>query len=172
MENYNDGLDISTQEQEQDEAETSTESIEELKAKLEKAEELAHNYKIRAEKVEAKLKAPTETKTPKKESSEFSQSDLYALIKNDVAEEDIPEVADYAKLKGITVSEALKSTMVKTLLRTKSEERLSAEASNTGPAKRGSTKNSEDTLLSKAKNGELPNSDEDIMRLVIARRKQ
>src|SRR5690606_10314539 len=46
----------------------------------------------------------------------LSQKDMFALIKADVHEDDISEVADYAKLKGITVAEALKAPVVKTIL--------------------------------------------------------
>jgi len=177
MDTQNDDLDILTQEEEVDtlsdvQEEDNTETVEELKARLQKMEEIVRNQKIRAEKAEAKAKTIKETSTPKKDNKDFqlSQSDLYSLIKGNVAEEDISEVTDYAKLKSISVSEALKSPFVKTLLKEKDEERKTAQVTNTGAAKRGISKISDDALLEKAKKGEFPDSDEDIMRLVMARR--
>ncbi len=113
---------------------------------------------------------PKEIETDKK--VEISQVDLYALIKENVPQEDITDVTEYATLKKISIADALKSTFIKTLLSEKTEERKTAEATNTGAARRGSVQVSGDTLLSKASKGELPESDEDLERLVDARLNQ
>ena len=76
---------------------------------------------------------------------------------------------DYAKLKGISVSEALKSSVVKTILAEKQEERKTANATSTGNARRGSTKLNPSQLLEKANKGEMPDSDEDLDALIKAR---
>lgn len=109
-----------------------------------------------------------ETVTPKENG--ISQTDLYALIRANVAEEDIQEVVDYAKLKNIPVSQALKSNVVKTILSEREEERKTANATNVGKAKSAPSRASEETLLEKARSGELPERDEDIIRLVKARK--
>ena len=144
--------------------ETAEESIEEVKARLAKAEELANNYKIRAEKAEKGNKKPPTAP------SVTSTKDLLALMEAKVSDEDIEEVEDYAKYKGISISEALKSSTVKTLLAERREKRDVANATNTGSARRSPSKQSDDVLISKASKGEMPESSEDIARLIRARK--
>ena len=133
--------------------ENAEESVEEVKAKLLKAEELAKNYKIRAEKAE-KLVKPNKVET-KVEAPKVSMSnhDFLALVNAKIHEDDIVEVEDYAKFKGISIAEALKISTVKTLLAEKEEMRKVANATNTGNARRSSTKPSSDTVLSNARSG-------------------
>jgi hypothetical protein len=111
---------------------------------------------------------PVAKKAPKvaSDSDKLSQTDLIAIIKAEVPTEDIAEVTDYAELKGISVLEALKSSVVKTILKEKAEERNTAEATSTGASKRGSSKVSDDTLLSDYDKGKLPESEKDMDRLV------
>jgi hypothetical protein len=52
----------------------------------------------------------------------------------------------------------------------KDEERKTANASNTGKARVGSTKMTDETLLSNASKGIYPEKDEDIERLIMARK--
>jgi hypothetical protein len=140
--------------------------------KLKKAEEIAENQRIRAEKAEKELKEGKKSEhkevTPKTDS--LSQTDLIAILKADIAEEDISEVTDYAKLKNISITEALKSSVVKTILSEKNEERKTANATATGNARRGSTKQTPSQLLDNARKGELPDSDEDLEKLIKARK--
>lgn len=146
------------------------ESVDEVKAKLAKTEELANNYKIRAEKAEKKLKEPKEIKDVEKKSSDNSLStkDLYALTFSKVAEEDIDEVLDYAKFKKISVSEALKTSTVKNLLKEKEEQRNIANATNTNTTRRSNAKLSDEAVIEKAKKGNIPQTDEEISRLAEA----
>ena len=102
------------------EQETS-ENTEELKARLEKAEELAKNYKIRAEKAEKANKTKVEVASKPQSNGDLSSKDLYALMEAKVAQDDIDEVIEYANLKKISVSEALKSNVVKSILSDKAE---------------------------------------------------
>lgn len=132
-----------------------------------KLKELADNYKIRAEKAEAKAKEGKET-APKTEMS-LSQPDLIALVKGDVAEEDIDDVADYAKFKNISVKEALKSSVVKSMLAERKEERATAEATQTGAKRKGTSAASGDELLQRAEQGKVPETKEEIAALVDAR---
>ena len=155
-------------------SEESDESVEEIKSRLAKAEELANNYKIRAEKAERAAKGSKEPQSQKQTPAAggMSTQDLYALMENKVASEDISEVQEYAQLKGISISEALKSTVVKSILSEKTEMRNVASASNVGSAKRGSGKLSDEALLANVKKGIMPDSDEDMMRYVQARQKK
>lgn len=140
------------------------ETIEDVKAQLEaekalrtKADEIAENQRIRAEKAEKAGKTavePAKKATPK--AGEMSQDDLYAVIKADVPQEDINDVKEYATLKGITVAEALKSNVVKTILADKAEQRNIAEATNTGTARRGAANIPDSTLVENASKGNLP----------------
>lgn len=138
-----------------------------------KSEELANNYKIRAEKAESEAKAK-EAKEVKVEptpiNDSLTQSDLLAIVRANIADEDIDEVRDYANLKHISVSEALKSSVVKTILSEKDEERKTANATSTGNARKGSERQTPSQLLENAKKGILPDSDEDLEKLILARK--
>lgn len=147
---------------EEDETE---ETVEEVKSKLAKAEELAKNYKIRAEKAEKK----SEKTEIKPKTQEISPIDVYALMQANVAQEDIPEVQDYAKMKGISLADALKTDVVKTILADATEKRKTAEATNTGTARRSNSKTTDEGLLNAARKGQMPESDDDINRLINAR---
>jgi LPS O-antigen subunit length determinant protein (WzzB/FepE family) len=151
--------------------ETVEENVDDVKAKLLKAEELANNYKIRAEKAEKLAKTiKVEAKPDTSKPVSMSTRDYIALVNNKINEEDIGEVEDYAKYRGISIAEALKSSVVKTLISEKEEIRKTAQATNTSNARRGSSQVSPETLLNKARKGEVPESDEDIMKLVRARK--
>lgn len=146
---------------------------EDLTAKLSKAEEIAKNQKIRAEKAEQELRAlkktpmaekPKEKETPKNE-PEMSLKDIRAL--QDVHDDDVDEVIDFAKYKGVTIAEAKKSTVIQTLLRTKEEERKTAEATNVSGARRGSSKVTGEELLNRAAKEDL--TDEEMVLAARAR---
>lgn len=172
--NSQEEADLDTASEENNEEQDDSEDVETIKSELQKAKELAQNYKIRAEKAERAAKGSKESH-PQKQASKadaLSTQDLYALMENKVASEDIQEVQEYAQLKGISISEALKSSVVKTILSEKSEMRNVASASNVGSAKRGSSKLSDEALIANVKKGIVPESDEDIMRYVQARQKK
>lgn len=109
----------------------------------------------------------TVKETPK--DSTLSQEDLITIARSDIHEEDLPEVLEYAKFKGVSVKEALKSPMITTLLATKTEERKTAEATAMGEQRRGAGATPEGKLLADASRGILPESDADIARLAEAR---
>lgn len=138
-----------------------------------KAEEIAENQRIRAEKAEKKVKGvetkpePVETKT---NAPELSAKDLYAMMEAKIPQADIDDVLEYAKFKNIPVSEALSTSAVKAILAEKQESRSVADASNTGTVRRGSSKISDETLLAKASKGELPDNDDDLRRLIRLRK--
>ena len=170
MDNQNDEeVILNTQEETTDSNEVGTdessESLEELKERLAKAEELANNYKIRAEKAEQKSERTETPKVAPKKSSDLSPADIIALTKANIDPEDIEEVLEYSKFKNIPLAEALKSSVVKATLSEKNEMRQSAQATHTGTTRRGNSQISDSKLLEDAKKGILPDSDADIERL-------
>lgn len=177
-ENLNDDAIIS-KEQEDADLDTANETVEELKERLaeeaekrEKAEELSNNYKIRAEKAEKLNKVSKPEPVSKDESpkaGELSSKDLIALMEAKVSADDIDEVTEFAKFKGITVAEALKTSYIKATLVERTEQRNTASASNVGGAKRSSGKTPDDVLLAKAAKGELPDNDADMDRVIKLR---
>ncbi len=112
-----------------------------------------------------------EVKTEKKDEvkAELSQSDLITLTRSDLHEDDIPEVMEYAKLKGVSVKEALASSVVKAILETNKEARTVADATNTGKTAKTTSGTSDDELMANAKKGIMPESDEDMSRLAKLR---
>ena len=149
--------------------ETNTEAEEvvvEENPELKKAKELANNYRIRAEKAEAlakQLKKPEEKETPKK-SEEYSLQDIRAL--QDVHDDDVDEVVEFARFKGISITEAKKSLTVQNLLNAKKEERKTAEATNVGGSRKGSSKSTAEEIHEKAMSGQVPESDEDMKKMI------
>lgn len=96
----------------------------------------------------------------------LSSNDVIAVINAKIPQEDIADVADYAKFKKISVAEALNDSVVKLMLADKAEQRKIAEGTATGDGKkRGSSKLSDEALLANASKGILPESDEDMSRL-------
>ncbi len=163
--NQQEGADLDTADEEQEE------TIDDVRARLTqaeearlKAEEIAENQRIRAEKAERKAKEQPEAKPeakPSREKDGLSSMDTIALIGAKVTEkEDIDEVLDYAKLKGLSISEALKAGVVKTILAEKAEQRQTAAATNTGAARRGTTKISDEQILANASQGKYPEDPE------------
>lgn len=139
-------------------------------AKAAKAEEIARNQRIRAEKAERELKAlkgnkeeekGAEKTTPK---HDYSLKDIRALA--DVHDEDVDEVIEFANFKGISIAEAKSNATIKTLLKNKSEERNTASAANVAQTKKGSGGNSDQKLLSDFESGIVDINDVD--RLVAA----
>lgn len=145
--------------------ESSEGDIEDMKARLAKAEELANNYKIRAEKAEKRTVKPETPKVAPKKSSELSAVDIIAISKANIEADDVEEVLEYARFKGISISEALKAPVVRATLQQNDEMRKTAQATSTGPSRRGSSRISDEQLLSDARKGILPDSDADLDRL-------
>ena len=132
---------------------------EKLRAELEKLKQEARNQKIRAEKAEKLAKSSAKP--------DLTPTDIYALLKADVEEEDFQEVVDYAHLKGISVKDALKSSVVQGIIAEKKEERKTAEATATGNKRSRPKPPTGDELLHKARTtGELPDREEDLQELV------
>jgi len=133
-------------------------------------EELMKEVKtLKIQKDKWRDKANSKESSTETKSGDLSTSDLYILMDAKVPQEDVADVREYAKLKGVSIKEALESTMVKGLLAESAEQRMTASAANVGGAKGGSGKMTDEALLHKASNGQLPESHEDMMRIVRAR---
>lgn len=126
--------------------------------------DLAKNYKTRAEKAEAELKGKKpepgdggEGGTPAESANaDLSSTDLLAIIRADVHDDDVEKVKNAAKLLGKTIPEALKDEMVQGILKTRAEHRASANAMGTGAKRRPAAPPSDADVLEKAKAGEIP----------------
>jgi hypothetical protein len=130
------------------------ETLNDTEQDLEKEELKKKLATIEAQKDHWRKKAQ-EKKEDKHESS-INPKDLYALMQSSVHEDDIDDVAEYAKFKKISIAEALKTDVVKTILSNKAEFRETAQKANTGAARRGATKLSDDVLLANAAKGDIP----------------
>lgn len=152
-----------------DDAEESEETITIPKSKWTEALAKQEHWKKKA--TTGKTEVKPETKQTQNEQS-LSIKDTFALMKADVSEDDIEDVAEYAKFKKISIAEALKSSVVKSMIAEKEEFRKSQEASTTPNAKRGTPKVTDDVILENARKGKLGESEEDIKALFKARMKK
>lgn len=142
-------------------------------------EEEQIDWEARAKKAEAAIiKAKSKPKAPKEEApktatrveSKISILDQKAIFDANIdTQEDLDEVLDYADRKGITVSDALKSTVIKATLTENAEIRNSAKAVNTGSGRRSSGTTTDAQLLANAQQGKMPSSEEDIAKLARMR---
>ena len=145
-------IDIDLEEQ----VEESDEDAEALKKKIATLEAQKEHWRKKAN--EKKDEA-----TPKEGS--VASRDLIALMNAKVHEDDISEVEDYAKYRGISIADALKSSVVKTLLSERAEQRNTALATNTSKARPSSSRLSDDVILKNASQGKI----DDVEALVNAR---
>jgi hypothetical protein len=104
--------------------------------------------------------------------SDTSVLDAMALLKANIQEEDFEDVNKFAKGMGLTIAQALKNVGLKAILAEKEETRTTANVSNVNNVKRGVQKVSGETLLARAKKGDMPESDDDIRALVKASMKK
>ena len=161
MTNENEDFDSINEEEEEVEVEEEVEDIEEDDKSLALEKKVKE---LEAQKLHWKKKA-TQPKKEEAKSDGLSQKDLYALMNNKVHEDDVDDVAEYAKLKNIDIKEALQSNVIKTILREKAEERKTQEVSNTGTTRKTKTEVDADTLIAKARKGEGSESKEDMVRM-------
>jgi hypothetical protein len=134
------------------------EEIKTLSLGVKKSKELADNYKIRAEKAEKEAKKVTpEVKAIESKSEDLTVKDAIVISKSNVHEEDIDEVVKYAKYAGLSIQEALKDDVLKTILANRQEKRNTANATSTGRGVRQSTTSkSPSAMLSELSKGVVP----------------
>jgi len=128
----------------------------EISEKAAKHEELANNYKTRAEKAEKSAKQKSGTEEPKQSTSELSSKDVFVLIEAKVSTDDIDDVVAYAKFKNISVADAVKDSTMKAILADKVEKRNTANATSTGKQTRTQTRSSDDAILKGFREGKIP----------------
>lgn len=151
-----------------DDAEESEETITIPKSKWTEALAKQGHWKKKATSV--KPEAPAQKETHNEQT--LSIKDSFALMKANVHEDDIEDIAEYAKFKKTSIAEVLKSGVVKSMLAEKEEFRKSQEASTTPNAKRATPKVTDDAILENARKGKLGESEEDIKALFKARMKK
>lgn len=141
-------------------------SLKEGSEKAKKAQELADNYKIRAERAEKDLKAKGE----KVEGQSLTTKDALALVNAKVSDEDYDEVIRVSKILDKTIGETLKDKTMQSILSERVEERRTAELAQTGKNRRGESKTTGEDILAKAeKTGEVPDDEEGLKKLFQAR---
>lgn len=172
FEDENEGVETQEETQEEvelEEVESSTEEEETVDWKAKALEEEARRKKAEETIEKAKKKSKT---APSVATNGLSTADIIALTRANIEDEDIDEVIDYAKYRKISVSEALKSTVVKATLSEKAEERKSAQAVYTGSGtRRAGGSISDERLMADAQKGIMPDSEADLARLTILRMK-
>jgi hypothetical protein len=95
---------------------------------------------------------------------QITPMDTILLSKANLTEkEDIEFVLEYAQFKKVPVSDALKSNIVKSELAERAEQRQTANATNTGNARRGTSKPSSEQIISNAAKGKLPDDPADLV---------
>lgn len=149
---------VEVEETETGDEETPAEDIEAIKAKAADLEQKNKQLFERLKKAEKKEEIHTDN---------LSNKDVLFLAKADIHEDDLDDVLDMARLKGITVAEAHK--FMKPILAERQEERRTASATQTRST-RGAQKNTGEDFLKKAeRTGEIPDSDEALRSIVEAR---
>ena len=150
----------------------------EIDVELEKVSKNAQNYesqKIRAEKAEKEAKE-LKDKLGKDSNGEgansgLSPKDYLALTEQKITSEDFDEVMNWANYRKVSVTEALKDKTLQTILREKSEQRATDEATAVRGRRPVDTTPQGKELLSKALQGQVPETDEGIDELVQAEHK-
>lgn len=156
---------VTTPEEETETVESLTDKNKKLYARAKKAEGFVE---VNGEWVK-KPKAQTETTTVVPSQDGLSTKDVLFLAKADIHEDDMDEVLEWAKFKKVPVSEAYKQ--LKGVLEVKNEQRKTSATANISNARRSNSKVSDDTLIEKANKGDLPESQDDIDRLMKAKLK-
>jgi hypothetical protein len=144
------------------------EDIESVRARLAKAEEIAENQRIRAEKAEAKAKErkvePTNTS--------LNAGDMMAIKNANIDPQDMDLVEKFSKDNGLSLRESLQHPHVKAILAYEEELRTTAVATNVESVRRGASKMSSEALLQNASAGKIPTSDDEIEALISAKLKR
>ena len=166
-------LDVSNEEQDievvRQQAKDLADKNRQLFARAKKAEgfTLKDNQWVKEPKPEPKPEPVVQTAP---EEQGITPRDTIAIMKANVHEDDIGEVMEYAKFKGISIAEAIKAPILKATLAEKTEQRQTAQATTTGRTRSGAVQKSGDSLVEKASStGELPESDADMSALAAAR---
>ena len=165
MDNEPENLDSSTEELENLDSQNETPEQEPEETKEEYTER-EKQYYARIKALEKQLKSKETTPAPE---TGMSPKDFLALKESNVTAEDLEEVQDFARYKGIPLAEALSHPTLKNILNDRQEERRTARATET-KSPRGIAKNSAEDVLRKAEaTGEVPESYDAMRQLAEAR---
>jgi len=158
VENTEEVEDVTTQGTTEDQPEEDINLLKEQNKKLfERAKKAEAEAKDLKAKVNTSKPAPTELS---EKQDGITSLDAIVLAKANVHEDDIDEVVSYAKFKGISIKQALADKTMKSILRDKTEFRETSEATNTGPARRGSAKPTDEQILANAQAGKEVNPED------------
>lgn len=148
---------VNTEEVEETPAQDEPEDVETLKALNKKLYERATKAEAEKKELRAQLKTLEPTPKPQAEKqADVTLKDQLALVQAQVNPDDVDEVISYAKYKGITITEALKSPVVKATLSERAEQRKTAEATAVGPVKRSVPKVSDEQLIDRGYTADDP----------------
>lgn len=147
---------VNTEEVEETPVEEESEDLSALQEQNKKLFERAKKAEAEAKILKAeRIKKEEQAKVtaPEKQDATFDLEDVAVLVQKVSHKQDREIVKDYAKFKGISLEDALNTTVIQGELKKNSEERTTAEATNTSPARRGSTKQTDEQILSDAAKG-------------------
>lgn len=154
--------------------EVAAETTETLESDAPKTDEEKEQLKARLEEIEKKNKQLYERlKKQEKEVKEVSSEtlpmkDMLFIAKADIPAEDVDDLLNFAKNMKMSLPDAYKT--FSPILRERAEERKTAAATMTKGGTRSVNKTTGEDFLSKAeKMGQLPDSDEDMLKLAEAR---
>ena len=170
MDNYDEETVEETTETPEEEVEETTDEESEEATEEDKIDWEARAKKAEAAIIKAKQKPKAEKPTETRTEGKLSIFDQKAIFNADIdTQEDLDEILDYADRKGISVAQALESTVIKATLAENAQIRKSAMAVNTGSGRRASGTVSDERLMADAKKGIMPTSEEDIAKLARMR---
>lgn len=120
-----------------------------LKKERDEADQKFLDQKARAKKAEedGKKNKPLE--------DSLSQSDLLAVAKADIHEDDMEEVIEFAKFKKIAIKDALKNESLQVILKDRVEKRKSAEVAQAKPRGGSQQEPNADAILKDAMNNNI-----------------
>ena len=130
---------------------------------------IGQKIKHRKEAEELRAKAVTPPKDAPKEPPKegMSLKDIRAL--QDVHDDDVDFVTNWAKANNTDIATARKNKDVQYILNGHAEERRTAEAANTGGSRRTTSNVSDESLIADAMEGKFPETEEGVRRLAEAR---
>ena len=144
------------------------EATPEVQEVVEETPEESKDWEAEAKKWQAIAKRHEKKQNAPEPAADISTLDVLYLSKADIEAADVPEVIEYAKKMGVSLQDA--HNFYKPILKERSEERRTAQATQT-KSPRGTTKVSGDELLRKAeRTNALPDSDDQATELFLARR--
>jgi uncharacterized protein YdbL (DUF1318 family) len=109
---------------------------------------------------------------PSEKQDGFDLEDVAVLVQKVPVKEDRELVKDYANFKKISLEKALGETVIQAELKDRAEKRQTAEATNTGTQRRGTSKPSPDQVMDRAAKGQLPENPEDLADAWLANMKK